>query len=344
VGTVEDNGHNATFPATLTDDRGVSVEIPHMPARIVSLAPSDTEILFAVGAGRRVVGDTTACDYPPEAQKLAHIGGWQVSVEAVEALRPDLVTAVGGFGKSTDSAVAALERSHIPVVVVNPRTVQDTYRAIELIGRAAGDRTEAKRLVADIQSRMDRVRRAVQFDRSRPSVFICYGVRPTIYTTGPGTFIDDLITAAGGRNIVTTPAPQGNFISAEAVAKAQPEVMVAGSEVQGEIRQITGWKDVPAVRNQRFFMPSSPDLLVRPGPRMAQGAEELARYLHPDAVLPGSKGAATPRSGAAAGADPQPCSLEDPDAANGGTAQMPLAPSGGGKAASDCSGVASSAR
>jgi iron complex transport system substrate-binding protein len=289
-----EGGDSSTFPLTVTDDRGVSVRIPRMPARIVSLAPSDTEILFAVGAGGRVVGDTTACDYPPEAQKLPHVGGWQISVEAIEALRPDLVTAVGGLGKSTDSAVATLERAQIPVVVVGPKTVEDTYRAIDLIGRAAGAGRQAESVVAGMRMRMDAIRHAVQAAPAgapaaaarRPSVFICYGVRPTIYTTGTGSFIDDLITAAGGANIVAEPAPEGNFISAEAVAKAQPEVIVAEPEVQKEILQEGGWRELPAVRNGRFFHPSDPDLLVRPGPRLAQGAEELARYLHPEASLP----------------------------------------------------------
>ncbi|HZO89518.1 MAG TPA: ABC transporter substrate-binding protein [Chthonomonadaceae bacterium] len=268
------------FPRTLTDARGQQITLPKPPQCIVSLAPSNTEILYALDLGNRLVADTTACDYPPEARKKPHVGGYAINIEAVQVQNPDLVVAVGSVN---GQAIKALERTKTPLLVIDPKTVADVYDAIKLIGAATGQDMQAARVVMEMQARIDAIKRAVASTTARPRVFIVYGVKPTIYTTGPGSFIDDLITVAGGKNIVTTPAPAGNTISAEQVVTAQPDVIIASKGLIPQIRQMPGWATgVPAVRNNRFFTPGDGAILERPGPRLAEGAEELAKYLHPE--------------------------------------------------------------
>src|SRR5581483_8820475 len=206
---------------------------------------------------------------------------YAINIEAVQVQNPDLVVAVGSVN---GQAIKALERTKTPLLVIDPKTVADVYDAIKLIGAATGQDMQAARVVMEMQARIDAIKRAVASTTARPRVFIVYGVKPTIYTTGPGSFIDDLITVAGGKNIVTTPMPAGSTISSEQVIALQPDVIIAASpNAIAQAKQMPGWATgVPAVKNNRFFTPSDASLIDRPGPRLAQGAEELAKYLHPE--------------------------------------------------------------
>ncbi|HZP81091.1 MAG TPA: ABC transporter substrate-binding protein [Chthonomonadaceae bacterium] len=269
------------FPRTVTDSRGKTLTLVKPPQRIVSLAPSNTELLFALGLGDKIVADTTACDYPPEAKKKPHIGGFTPNIEAVQVQNPDLVVAVGSINAK---AIETLEKAKVPVLSIEPKTMEDVYSSIRLLGMATGQDAKAAQIVQETQARIEAVRRAAATTNTRPKVLILYELKPTIYTTGPGSFIDDLITVAGGKNIVTTPMPAGSTISSEQVIALQPDVIIAASpNAIAQAKQMPGWATgVPAVKNNRFFTPSDASLIDRPGPRLAQGAEELAKYLHPE--------------------------------------------------------------
>ncbi len=290
----------SAFPVTLTDSRGKTLTLASAPQRIVSISPSNTEILFALGAGDRVVGDTTACDYPVEAKAKPHVSGQggHIDLEKLQAQNPDLVVAVGAInGKDIET----LEAAKVRVLTVDPRTVADTYAAITLLGKATGQNAQADKIVADMRARLDAVQKTTAGAKSHPQVLIAYGDNP-VYTTGPGSFIDDVIGIAGGENIMHD---AGSVISPEKVVERGPDVIVCSADLVERLRQIPGWAEgVPAVRDARFFQPSQPGILERPGPRLPEAAEELARYLHPElfpGAAPAANGAIPASTGTVAG-------------------------------------------
>ncbi len=268
------------FPVTLQDSRGKTVTIKSEPKRIVSLAPSNTELLYALGIGDRVAADTTACDFPEEAKSKPHVSGaaGQIDLEKVEAANPDLVIAVGSINQK---AIESIEKAGITVVSLEPKTVADVAGSVRLLGKATGKTTQAEKIIADLNAHLDTVRKLAYAVSSPPKVLIAYSDRP-IYTTGLGSFIDDLITIAGGRNIVDSKL-LGSIISPEKVVALQPDVIICDPGEAAKLSLIPGWKTgVPAVRNHRFFSVSEGATLVRPSPRLAAAAEELIRFLHPE--------------------------------------------------------------
>ncbi len=268
------------FPCTVIDARGKTLTFASAPRRIVSLAPSETEDLYDLGVADRIVADTTADDFPAAARQLPHVTGNMMdpSVESIESFNPDLVVAVGSINQKT---VAALDRANVPTLVVDPKTVEDTYAALKLLGRATGTEARAATLTSAMQARIGAVRQRMARAAARPKVLILYDVNP-IYTTGPGSFIDDLIQVAGGQNIVSSPVP-GNVLSPERVIAAQPEVILCEPYLRDKVQQFPGWREgIAAVRKGAFFSASEGATLVRPTPRLANGAEELARFLHPE--------------------------------------------------------------
>lgn len=282
-----------TFPLALTDSTGRLVSVPSPPQRIVSIAPSCTELLFNLGLSNRVVADTTADDYPPEATAKPHIGGYNdMSVERILAQKPDLIVADNAINKEM---IVQLETVRIPLIVLEAHTIVQVYDTIRILGRATGQNSEADRSVTRMKSRLDAIRKTVVNAISRPKVLIVYGTDP-IYTAGPGTFLDDLVTIAGGRNIVEQPASQ---ISSEEVVLAQPDVILCDPSIKNRVGEMPGWKEhVPAVMHSTFFTPSENATVVRAVPRLAQAAEELAHFLHPELFT--SDGQPAPLSGVGA--------------------------------------------
>ncbi len=252
-----------------------SAEKKGLPQRIVSLTPSNTEILFALGVGERVVGVTTACDYPSEAAQKPKIGGFQISIEKVLGQKPDLVVAMDMLN---GSAIKELQRLKVPLLVVSAKSVKETLDAIKKIGEAVGAEAEAEKLLKDIEARLEKVKQTNALAQSRPSVLMLYGVNP-IYTTGPNSYIDEVITLAGGQNAVAKPLP-GDKLSPEQVITLRPDVLIAGKEVLAQVKQMPGWSSgIPAVQKEHFFKPSNDAVLVRPSPRLPLAVEELATYL-----------------------------------------------------------------
>ena len=268
------------FPRTLIDARGKTITLNAAPQRIVSLIPSDTEVLYALGAGDRIAAVTTADDYPPEVKQKPTIGNVLTSdIEQILAHKPDLVVAIGSLNQKP---IAALEALHVPVLVVDPRNLTDAYASIRLLGQAVGAETKAEQIVTQMQTRLAAVQVTVAQAAHRPRVLIMYDTAP-IYTTGPDSFINDLITQAGGQNIVDRPIAT-NIISSEEVALRQPEVILCSKSLTDRVRNMPGWaRSVPAVRNNRLYAEDPEDsTLVRPSPRLVRGVEALARYLHPE--------------------------------------------------------------
>jgi iron complex transport system substrate-binding protein len=271
----------AAFPATLTDFQGRSVTVAKRPDRIVSIGPSITEFLFALGAGPRVVGDDDFSDEPAAAKSLPHVGGVKVNLEQVVALKPDLVLSV----KFSDGTIEKLASSGLVVLVVDPQTAADVARTATLLGKAVGADGDA--MARDLQKKLDDVKAKTASATSKPRVYheIDASDPTKIFTVGPGSYIDDLITLAGGANIAAKAASAYPQLSAEEILRADPEVIVlAAADYSAKPEQVAaraGWSAISAVKNKRFGA-IAPNLINRPGPRVAEAADAYARIVHPE--------------------------------------------------------------
>ena len=262
---------------TATDALGRRVVIAEMPTRIVSVAPSVTEVLFALGLGPKVVGVSSADDYPQDGLRgKTRVGGVVLDVERIVQLHPDLVLGMPSLQRGQLDRLIA---SGLPVVAVDAGTLPEVYEQIRFIGHLTGTGTEATRLVTSLQVREATVERAVQ-RRVRPRTYIEIWPEPLI-AAGGETFIDDLVSRAGGRNIF---AGLRGFsqVGAEAVIRANPEIIILTHPQGRSVRTRPGWRDIAAVRNSRVAQVDG-SLLSRPGPRALAGLELLARIIHLEA-------------------------------------------------------------
>lgn len=271
----------AAFPVTVKDFQDRAVTIPKRPERIVSIGPSITEFLFALGAGPRVVGADDFSDEPAAAKTLEKVGGIKVNLEKVVALTPDLVLTV----KFSDGTIEKLAAAGLRVLVVDPQTTNDVARTAALLGRTVG--AEGDAMARDIQKKIDDVRARAATAATKPRVYheIDASDPTKIFTVGPGSYIDDLIRIAGGVNIAAKAATAYPQLSAEEILRADPEVIVlAGGDYSAKPEEVaarTGWSAITAVKNKRFGT-IAPNLINRPGPRVGEAAEAYARILHPE--------------------------------------------------------------
>jgi iron complex transport system substrate-binding protein len=254
---------------------------------VVSLAPSNTEILFAVGAGAQVVGRDEFSDTPEEAKTLPSIGGSfsKINNEAIVDLKPDLVLA---SELNTPEQVQALEALGITVYyLANPKDMEGLYANLATVGRLTGHEAEAGELSAALEQRVQAVTEKTAGVTEQPTVF--YELDSTDpnapYTVGPGTFMDLLITMAGGQNAAGSadnPWPQ---LSLEQIVVLNPEIILLGDAAYGvtpeSVAQRAGWEGLDAVQNGRVY-PFDDNLASRPGPRLVDGLEALAKLLHPE--------------------------------------------------------------
>ncbi|MDP9321211.1 MAG: helical backbone metal receptor [Chloroflexota bacterium] len=269
----------AAFPASVTDFQGRSVAISKRPERIVSIGPSNTEFLFALGAGDRIVGDDDFSDEPAAATTKQHVGGVKVNLEKVVSLKPDLIVTV----KFSDGTIEALSQTSAAVLVVDPQGAADVARSATVIGQAIG--ADGAKLAADIQKQLDAVK-AKTDTASKPKVFheIDASDPAKIYTVGPGSFIDDLIKLAGGVNAFASAKTAYPTVSGEEIVRSDPDVIVLGDALYGttidSIASRPGWAALSAVKNKRVFAGLS--VFSRPGPRLGDAALEYARLIHPE--------------------------------------------------------------
>ncbi|TMA62116.1 MAG: hypothetical protein E6J69_19435, partial [Deltaproteobacteria bacterium] len=251
------------------------------PARVVSLAPSITEIVYALGAGDRLVGVCAQCDYPAAAARLPRVGGYLVpSVEAVVAAQPDVVLVVPSPGNR--DAVRAVEQAGVRVVVVQDRTLADLWASMRAVGAALGLADAGERLVADVQRRLEAVRGRVAGLPPR-RVLLVVGHTPLV-VAGRGTLQDELVSAAGGVNVAADIGGVWPQISLELVVARAPEVIVdaaMGTE-EGRHDLFGGLATVPAVRDGRVVAFAG-EAIFRAGPRVPDAARALAAAIHPEA-------------------------------------------------------------
>ncbi len=267
---------------TATDQLGREVQIPVQIRRIVSLAPSITEILFALGAGDRVKGVTRFSNFPPEAERLPKVGSYvHLDLEKIVALKPDLCIAVKD-GNPKD-VIDRLDHLGIPVYAVDPRNLQAVKETILEIGALLDVMLNARSLVREMDRRIRRVTSKTADVVHRPTVFFQIGISP-IVSAGTDTFIHELIILSGGINLAQGPVPYPRF-SREQILVLSPEVFIITSMARGAIfdrirNEWRRWPQIPAVKKDRIHLIDS-DLVDRASPRLVEGLEILARLIHP---------------------------------------------------------------
>ncbi len=276
----------ASFPIELTDQLGRVVKLDGTPQRIISIAPSNTEILFALGLADKIVAVTDYDDYPPEAEEKPSVGGYSTpSIEKLVAFSPDLILATSVH---EDKIIPQLEAKGLTVFALAPNTLDEVLAAITLVGEATGQEKEASGLVAEMQNRIKAVTDKTDSlsQEKRPRVFYIVWHDPLL-TAGSGTFQDDLIRKAGGINIAQD-LTSWVTISLEAVIEANPEVMIAGVS-HGSLTDLNfqfiktepRLRDTDARRNNRVYDVDG-NLVSRPGPRIVDGLEKFARFINPE--------------------------------------------------------------
>jgi iron complex transport system substrate-binding protein len=276
----------------LVDDLGYSLTLTSPPERIVSLAPSNTEILFAVGAGDKVVGVTDFCNYPYdfaawiETGNMSSIGNYYgPSVEPIVALNPDLVLATTGSLEAADN----LRELGYNVLVIEPRNITFVIRDILIVGRATNHYDEAVALESEINQRIEAVTSQVVLASTTPKVYHEVWNDP-LMSAGPGTFIDELITMAGGKNIFEDATTSWPTISSEAIIDKNPDVMFFPDMYMGRsnfyetieaVKDRPGWDTITAVKNDALYEINA-DIISRSGPRLVDALEEIAKMVHPE--------------------------------------------------------------
>ncbi len=268
---------------TVRDQLGREMTVPDAPQRIVALAPSITEIVFALDQGKRLVGATRFSNYPAQAQDLAKVGTYvHLDLEKIVSLKPDLCIAIKDGNPR--QVATRLESLGIPVYAVDPRGLETVMGTLLELGELLNARTKARALVRQMRSRIAGVKEKVAGVSQRPGVFFQIGVSP-IVSVSSNTFIHELIVTAGGRNLAAGAESAYPRFTKEAVIALKPEVMIITSmargqdfeEIQAQWRQ---WKQIPAVKQGRVYVVDS-DLFDRPSPRLVKGLELLARRIHP---------------------------------------------------------------
>jgi iron complex transport system substrate-binding protein len=274
------------FPLQLTDQAGRLVRIEKAPEKIISLAPSNTEIVYALGLEDRLVGVTEYCDYPEAAVEKPKIGGFStVDIEKVVAIGPDLILAAN---MHKEEVIPRLEQLGLTVLTLDPKTLEEVLESIALVGQSTGKVEEASRLVSDMEARVKEItdKTATLSAEQKPKLFYVLWYDP-LSTAAGGTRIHDLMVKAGGNNIAANLTGYPDM-SLEAVININPQVIICGQAhgsgadlnyqfVMNEPR----FRNIDALKNNRVYQVDS-DLVSRPGPRIIQGLELFAQFIHPE--------------------------------------------------------------
>ncbi len=265
------------YAETFTDGIGRKIELTRRPERIVSLAPSITEILFALQLGHKVAGVTDFCDFPEEARHKPKVG-WLISpgIEKIISLRPDIVFATTEGNKP--EIIDELERMNIKTYVLNPHNLNDVLSDITEIGNVTGQRSIARELAGSLTRRINTVKKKALEGRQKRVIYLI-STNPII-SAGPGSFIHDLIITAGGINVLSDSPIRYPRIDMEEIILKDPEVIIAPYDLTEQILEWKKrWSGISAIRNGMVY-PVDPDIVSRPGPRIIDGLEKINEYIH----------------------------------------------------------------
>ncbi|WP_164216501.1 ABC transporter substrate-binding protein [Virgibacillus sp. YIM 98842] len=282
--TEQPSSDESAFPVTMEGSDGEEVTIEEKPEAIVSLIPSNTEIAFALGLGNNIVGVSDHDNYPEEVQEKEKIGGLELNIEMILSLEPDLVLA---HPTNSPEGIDQLKESGLTVLMVNDATnFDEVYESIEMMAEATGTKEEGENIITSMQDKLSELEEkaaGIPEDEVK-SVYIEISPEPEIFTPGNNTFENEILTKINAENIA---ADQEGWIelSEEAIVEQNPEVIILSYDfVEDPVGQLMGrdaWQDIEAVKNEQVIQVDT-DIISRPGPRLAEGAETLAKAIYPD--------------------------------------------------------------
>ena len=269
----------------LTDETGRKVKIPYPAKRIISLAPSITEILFALGLNEEIAAITSFCDYPEAALRKPKIGGFvNPDTEKIVSLKPDLIIGIRD-GNRMDT-IDRLSNFGFPVYLIDPKGFDGVMETIKNIGDALGREKESRRMIKDMGEKREKMI-ALTESLPKPKVFFQVGDLPLI-TVGKGTLADDLIRLAGGRSISENELVSYPSYSIETILAKAPEIIIMSSMESKKnhtnlIKKWKDWKSIPAVKMNAIHVIDS-NIVDRPTPRIIEGLEAMVRIIHPEVL------------------------------------------------------------
>lgn len=278
---------NLSFPLTIQDAVDEKVTIEQKPEKIVSLIPSNTEAVFALGLGEKVIGVSENDNYPEETKDIQKIGGMEIDTEMIVSLQPDLVLAHESAHNSKEG-IQQLKDAGIPVLtVIDAQSFKDVYASLEMIGKATGEFDKAKEIVNTMEKKLEKIKEKAKTikDEERKSVLVEVSPSPEIYTTGKNTFMDEMLGIISADN-VSGELDGWVKLDEESLIAANPDVIITtyGYYTGNPVKEVTGrngWEDIKAVKNGDVYDVHS-DLVTRSGPRLIEGVEELAKSVYPN--------------------------------------------------------------
>ncbi|UOR10870.1 ABC transporter substrate-binding protein [Halobacillus amylolyticus] len=282
----EAQGQASTYPLTVEDSTGNEVVLEEDPERIVSLIPSNTEIVFALGAGEEVVGVSDNDNYPEQVNEIDKVGGMQINTEKVLSLKPDLVLAHGSSAHNFQAAIDQIRNAGIPVYVVkNASDFKGVYETIQSVGKLVDEQEKAESIVTGMKEKLKGIKEKASDIKDPKSVFVEVSPAPEIYTTGTGTFMNQMLQAINAENAA---AGQEGWVkmNEEAIINLQPDVIITtyGYYTEKPVEKVLsreGWEEVPAIEKKQVYDVHS-DLVTRAGPRLIEGVERLAEAVYPE--------------------------------------------------------------
>jgi iron complex transport system substrate-binding protein len=263
---------------------GIASLESHETAKYISLAPSTTEILFALGLDEEIVGVSSYCNYPKKAKSKQNIGEFShPNIEKILVLKPDYIFCTG---LEQAPIISELKRQNLKVYVSDPKDMKELLNSIRDIGKITGKEKTAENLIRNMEQEIEEITSRVKLipKDKRPKVFIEIWHDP-LTTGGRGSFIDELITLAGGINIAYDTKRPFSIFSPEEVIRRNPDCIILTymdkERPSRLLRKRLGWSQITAVKNNRLYNDINPDLLLRPGPRLVQGLKEIYKRLYP---------------------------------------------------------------
>ena len=283
---VEKKTAEITYPLTLTDATKTKVLISKKPEKIVSLIPSNTEIVFALGLDKEVVGVSDFDNYPQAAKKKEKIGGQEINLEKIISLHPDLVLAHASWASTAEAGIQQLRNAGITVLVVNDaQNFDQVYDSVDLIGKATGETVKAEEMITGMKGKLAEIKTKAAEIKEKKKVLVEVSPAPEIYTPGKNTFMDQMLSVINAENIAND--QEGWIkIDQESMIKRNPDVILTtyGYYVKNAKDQVLsrkGWETVNAVKNKHVVDVDS-DRVTRSGPRIVEGVEELAKAVYPE--------------------------------------------------------------
>lgn len=285
--TAENKGEtDAAFPVTVVDGTGEEVTIDSEPKTIVSVIPSNTEITFALGQGDKLVGVDNYSNYPAEVEKIEKIGDQQLNVEKILALQPDLALVTDFQQENNPDILKQFKDAGIDVIVVSSaESFENVYNTISLIGQVTGATEEAETLVNDMKDRLAEIEEKAKSVTEKKKVWVEVSPAPDIFTTGKNTFLNEMLESINADNAA---GEQTGWVkmTEEEIVTLNPDVIITtyGYYIENPAEGVlsrSGWGEVPAIKNEQVFDVNN-DTVTRPGPRLIDGVETLAKLIYPE--------------------------------------------------------------